>query len=82
MAQPIKQFGQRKLSPSTTVPIEARRRVLVGYGIDVDAVSGHINTTNGCQPDLASISRGVFGATTGVDRLLHLWEKKGIKCSW
>jgi hypothetical protein len=24
----------------------------------------------------------VFGATRGIDRLLDLWEKKNIKCSW
>jgi hypothetical protein len=82
MAQPGVQVGQRILSPSPAVPAGAKRRILVGYGIDVDAVSGHINTTNGSQPDLAGISRGVFGATTGVYRLLNLWERKGIKCSW
>jgi hypothetical protein len=25
---------------------------------------------------------GVFGATRGVERLLQLWERKNIKCSW
>ncbi|EXJ90305.1 hypothetical protein A1O1_03404 [Capronia coronata CBS 617.96] len=58
------------------------KRVLVGYGIDVDAVSNHINTTHGGKPNLMNISRGVFGATRGVERLLKLYERKGIKASW
>ncbi|KAJ5697398.1 glucose 1-dehydrogenase [Penicillium malachiteum] len=33
------------------------KRVLVGYGIDVDAVSGWINTEDGHIPDLTDISR-------------------------
>ncbi|KAK5942493.1 hypothetical protein PMZ80_005058 [Knufia obscura] len=60
----------------------APKRVLVGYGIDVDAVSNHINTTVGGKPNLTNISRGVFGATRGVERLLALFSKKNIKCSW
>jgi hypothetical protein len=78
-----------------------KKRVLVGYGIDVDAVSNHINTTVGGKPNLMNVSRGehyhsktqqyhvllieelgVFGATRGVERLLQLWERKNIKCSW
>jgi peptidoglycan/xylan/chitin deacetylase (PgdA/CDA1 family) len=60
----------------------ADKRILVGYGIDVDAVSNHINTTIGGKPNLTNVSRGVFGATRGVERLLELWESKTIKCSW
>ncbi|CAH0023109.1 unnamed protein product [Clonostachys rhizophaga] len=59
-----------------------KKRILVGYGIDVDAVSGHINLTNGSRPNLSNISRGVFGAKVGTQRLLDLFEKKSIKCSW
>ncbi|KAB8215401.1 glucose 1-dehydrogenase [Aspergillus novoparasiticus] len=58
------------------------KRVLVGYGIDVDAVSGWINTEDGHIPDLTDISRGIFGATVGIDRLLKLWDKYNIKTSW
>jgi hypothetical protein len=36
-----------------------KKRVLVGYGIDVDAVSNHINTTVGGKPNLMNISRGL-----------------------
>ncbi|KAJ5523679.1 glucose 1-dehydrogenase [Penicillium frequentans] len=58
------------------------KRVLVGYGIDVDAVSGWINTEDGHLPDLTDVSRGIFGATVGIDRLLNLWDKYNIKTSW
>ena len=58
------------------------KQVLVGYGIDVDAVSGWLNTQNGAPADLANISRGVFGATVGTDRLLSLLDKYKISASW
>ncbi|EXJ85971.1 hypothetical protein A1O1_06340 [Capronia coronata CBS 617.96] len=58
------------------------KRILIGYGIDVDACSSAINTRDGAKPDLTNISRGTFGATVGVPRLLDLWKKKNITCSW
>ena len=58
------------------------KQILVGYGIDVDAVSGWLNTQNGSPADLANISRGVFGATVGMDRLLKMLSKYNIKASW
>jgi hypothetical protein len=58
------------------------KRVLCGYGVDVDAVSNWLNTKDGSPVDLANVSRGVFGATVGVDRLLGLFEKHDIKASW
>ncbi|GAB7355255.1 hypothetical protein MBLNU459_g5802t1 [Dothideomycetes sp. NU459] len=60
----------------------AKKRVLVGYGIDVDAVSGWINTKDGSPADPTDVSRGMFGATVGVDRLLKLWDRYGIKTTW
>ncbi|KAJ9634280.1 uncharacterized protein PV06_00449 [Exophiala oligosperma] len=59
-----------------------KKRVLVGYGIDVDAVSGWINTRDGSPANPTDVSRGVFGATVGIDRLLKLWDKYGIKTTW
>lgn len=59
-----------------------KKRILVGYGIDVDAVSNHINTSVGGEPNLMNVSRGIFGATRGVERLLELWARKKMKCSW
>ncbi|EXJ92799.1 hypothetical protein A1O3_01353 [Capronia epimyces CBS 606.96] len=58
------------------------KRVLVGYGIDVDAVSGWLNTRDGSPANPTDVSRGVFGATIGIDRLLKLWDKYGIKATW
>ncbi|KAF2187487.1 glucose 1-dehydrogenase [Zopfia rhizophila CBS 207.26] len=58
------------------------KRALVGYGIDVDAVSGWINTRTGAPANPTDVSRGVFGATVGVDRLLKLWDKYNIKTTW
>lgn len=58
------------------------KKILVGYGIDVDAVSGWINTQSGQAADVTNISRGVFGATVGTDRLLKMFEKYNIKATW
>lgn len=58
------------------------KKILVGYGIDVDAVSGWLNTTDGTPVDVTNISRGVFGATVGTDRLLKMLSKYKIKASW
>jgi hypothetical protein len=58
------------------------KRVLCSYGIDVDAVSGWINTRDGKAANPTDVSRGVFGATVGIDRLLKLWEKYNIKTTW
>lgn len=79
------------------------KRVLIGYGIDVDAVSGwqdifldsnfahrgeianrifRINTRTGDPANPTDVSRGIFGATVGIDRLLRLWDKYGIKTTW
>ena len=58
------------------------KRVLCGYGIDVDAVSNWLNTKDGSPVDVTNISRGVFGATVGTDRLLKLLDKYNIKASW
>ncbi|KAL3444544.1 hypothetical protein BJX65DRAFT_297538 [Aspergillus insuetus] len=59
-----------------------KKRVLCGYGIDVDAIAGHINVRNGGRVNHSNISRGVFGAEIGTKRLLRLFEEKNIKCSW
>jgi hypothetical protein len=58
------------------------KKILVGYGIDVDAVANWLNTINGTPQDVTNISRGIFGATVGVDRLLKLFDKYNIKGSW
>ncbi|KAH6877945.1 glucose 1-dehydrogenase [Alternaria rosae] len=57
------------------------KRVLCSYGIDIDAVSG-LNTKTGAPANPTDVSRGVFGATVGIDRLLRLWDKYNIKTTW
>ncbi|KAF1961992.1 glucose 1-dehydrogenase [Byssothecium circinans] len=58
------------------------KRVLCSYGIDIDAVSGWINTRTGAPANPTDVSRGIFGATIGIDRLLALWDKYSIKATW
>ena len=41
-----------------------------------------LNTKNGAPADPTNVSRGVFGATVGIDRLLKLWDKYNIKATW
>ncbi|KAF2875260.1 glucose 1-dehydrogenase [Massariosphaeria phaeospora] len=58
------------------------KRVLCCYGIDIDAVSGWLNTRDGSPANPTDVSRGIFGATVGIDRLLKLWDKYNIKATW
>ncbi|KAL9091447.1 MAG: hypothetical protein Q9165_004833 [Trypethelium subeluteriae] len=41
-----------------------------------------INTTDGRPQNPTNVSRGIYGATVGIDRLLKLWEKYNIKATW
>ena len=41
-----------------------------------------INTRDGSKAGPTDVSRGVFGATVGIDRLLKLWDKFNIKTTW
>jgi peptidoglycan/xylan/chitin deacetylase (PgdA/CDA1 family) len=41
-----------------------------------------INTRTGAPANPTDVSRGVFGATVGIDRLLKLWDKYNIKTTW
>ncbi|KAK6007890.1 hypothetical protein QM012_004704 [Aureobasidium pullulans] len=59
-----------------------KKRVLAGYGVDVDAVSGWINTQDGSAQNSTNVSRGIFGATVGLDRLLKLFDKHDIKATF
>ncbi|KAK4986470.1 hypothetical protein LTR50_005298 [Elasticomyces elasticus] len=58
------------------------KRVLVGYGVDVDAVANWINTCDGSPQNPTNVSRGVFGATVGTDRLLKLFETYNIRATF
>lgn len=50
--------------------------------VDVDAVANWINTGDGTKQNPTNVSRGIFGATVGIGRLLKLWDKYGIKATW
>lgn len=41
-----------------------------------------IDTQNGSKADSVKISRGIFGAMVGIDRLLNLCRRYNIKASW
>ncbi|MFW2544673.1 polysaccharide deacetylase family protein [Primorskyibacter sp. 2E107] len=55
--------------------------ILVGFGIDVDAVAGWLGSYGGeDSPD--DISRGMFAGEVGSPRLLDLFDKTGLKTTW
>ncbi|KAJ5902008.1 hypothetical protein N7495_002536 [Penicillium taxi] len=58
------------------------KRVLCSYGIDLDAVSLWANTGDGTTANPTDISRGIYGATVGVDRLLSFLDRHHIKATW
>ncbi|KAI0074762.1 glycoside hydrolase/deacetylase [Panus rudis PR-1116 ss-1] len=57
------------------------RRVLIGFGVDVDAVAGWLGSYGGEDSPL-DISRGIFAGEVGVPRLLKLFKKYNIKTTW
>ena len=58
------------------------KRILIGYGVDLDAAAGWLNTTDGSPANPTNISRGIFGATTGLERLLSLFARHSIKATF
>jgi peptidoglycan-N-acetylglucosamine deacetylase len=59
----------------------AQKEILVGFGVDVDAVAGWLGSYGGeDSPD--DISRGMFAGEVGSPRLLDLFDKLGIKTTW
>ncbi|WAP70934.1 polysaccharide deacetylase family protein [Jiella pelagia] len=57
------------------------KEILVGFGIDVDAVAGWLGSYGGeDSPD--DISRGLFAGEVGSPRLLKLFEREDIRTSW
>ncbi|KAG2144320.1 carbohydrate esterase family 4 protein [Suillus clintonianus] len=57
------------------------RKVLVGFGVDVDAVAGWLGSYGGEDSPL-DISRGMYAGEVGVPRLLKLFDKYKIKTTW
>tara|TARA_R110002020_G_scaffold228487_2_gene439212 strand:+ start:1120 stop:1998 length:879 start_codon:yes stop_codon:yes gene_type:complete len=57
------------------------KEILVGFGVDVDAVAGWLGSYGGeDSPD--DISRGLFAGEVGAPRLLKLFEREGLRTSW
>ncbi|SFA96088.1 Polysaccharide deacetylase [Poseidonocella pacifica] len=57
------------------------KEILVGFGIDVDAVAGWLGSYGGeDSPD--DISRGLFAGEVGSPRLLDLFDKEGLTTTW
>ncbi|OAM29198.1 MULTISPECIES: polysaccharide deacetylase [Eikenella] len=57
------------------------KKILVAYGIDVDAVAGWLGSYGGeDSPD--DISRGLFAGEVGTPRLLDLFDKYRLKTTW
>jgi len=57
------------------------KEILVGFGVDVDAVAGWLGSYGGeDSPD--DISRGMFAGEVGSPRLLDLFDKMGLKTTW
>ncbi|KAJ3763512.1 carbohydrate esterase family 4 protein [Lentinula raphanica] len=53
------------------------QRVLIGFGVDVDAVAGWLGSYGG-EDSPSDISRGMFAGEVGVPRLLKLFQKYNI----
>ena len=57
------------------------KKILVAYGIDVDAVAGWLGSYGGeDSPD--DISRGLFAGEVGSIRLLDMFDKYKLKTTW
>lgn len=57
------------------------KRIMVGFEVAFDAVAGWLGSYGG-QDSPADIQRGVFAGEIGVPRLLELFRRKDITCSW
>ncbi|MBF1238817.1 MAG: polysaccharide deacetylase [Lautropia mirabilis] len=57
------------------------KKILVAYGVDVDAVAGWLGSYGGeDSPD--DISRGLFAGEVGTPRLLDLFDRYELKTTW
>ena len=57
------------------------KEILVGFGVDVDAVAGWLGSYGG-QDSPDDISRGMFAGEVGVPRLLDLFKKYDLPSTW
>ncbi len=59
----------------------AKKDILVGYGVDFDAVAGWLGSYGGEDSPL-DISRGMYAGEVGVPRLLDLFKKHNLRVTW
>jgi len=59
----------------------SQKKVLCGFGVDVDAVAGWLGSYAG-EDSPNDISRGMFAGEVGTPRLLKLFAKYGMKTTW
>ncbi|KIK65102.1 hypothetical protein GYMLUDRAFT_220361 [Collybiopsis luxurians FD-317 M1] len=57
------------------------KRVLISFGVDVDAVAGWLGSYGG-EDSPGDISRGMFAGEVGAPRLLKLFKKYNITTTW
>ncbi|WP_019630657.1 polysaccharide deacetylase family protein [Actinomadura atramentaria] len=57
------------------------KEILVGYGVDVDAVGGWLGSYGG-EDSPGDISRGMFAGEVGVPRMLELFRRAGLTVTW
>ncbi|KZV86906.1 glycoside hydrolase/deacetylase [Exidia glandulosa HHB12029] len=57
------------------------RQILIGFGVDVDAVAGWLGSYGG-EDSPGDISRGMYAGEVGVPRLLKLFKKYGLTTTW
>lgn len=69
---------------TTTTTHPPKPKIQIAWSIDFDAVSGWLGTGQHEKTTTADYSAGYFSATTGVPRLLRLFEKLDIsdKVTW
>lgn len=59
----------------------AHKEILVGFGIDIDAVSGWLGSYGG-QDSPNDIQRGIFAGEVGIPRLLTMLGRKELPATW
>jgi len=57
------------------------KKILVAYGVDVDAVAGWLGSYGG-EDRPGDISRGMFAGEVGTPRLLDLFDRYELKTTW
>lgn len=57
------------------------KEILCGFSVDIDAVAAWLGTFGG-EDSPHDISRGMFAGEVGIERILRLFDRYGIKATW